>query len=229
MKLVVVDGGGGSVIELPGTAGSDAASGGSGGALGGSASEGGKASPASGSGGAAGEDGSAGGAGSPEEVPVWEAEPRYVASFVPHGFPELFVRVENALGVIGGVNLDSLAEREEATFEMLPGLSDSGCLSFRSPSKIGSFFRHTGSRIRLNAADATPLFFQDATFCPEPGLADPEGITFRSYNYDFRVIHLRNLTELWIDDVPASDALEYAAFASEATFYRATPLSQGGG
>lgn len=233
LRLVVVEqGAGGSENMLPGAAGSEIA-GGRGGAgvipSGGTSSEGGKAEPSAGTVSSAGDEGAAGAAGSPVDVPVWEAEPEFVASYVPHGFPELFVLAENALGVIGSVDLSSITARADATFEMIPGLNEPGCLSFRSPSKTGSFFRHAGSRIRQNAFDATPLFLQDATFCPEPGLADPNGVTFRSYNYDFRVIHLRNQTELWIDDVPATDAPEYAAFASEATFYRVTPLTQGGG
>lgn len=232
LQLVVVQGGGGSEGVRPGTAGSDSVGSTGGGgvaSLAGTGSEGGKTEPPAGSGGAAGEDSAVGGGGSPEEVPIWETEPRDVASFVPHGFPELFVKVQSALGAIGSVDLNSLTARADATFEMSAGLIEEDCVSFRSPSKVGSYFRHAGSRIRLHAFDATPLFMQDATFCPEPGLADGEGVTFRSYNYDLRVIHLRNQTELWIDDVPATDAPEYAAFASEATFYRVPPLNSGGG
>lgn len=227
LKLVVVEQGvAGSEPLPPGGAGGSETAGGSGGASAGTTPEGGTAQSSAGQGGV---DNVAGAAGAPEEVPVWEAEPRFVASYVPYNFPELFVKAENALGLVGAVDLDSLASRDDATFEMTPGLSDPACVSFRSTVKVGSFFRHSGSRIRLNAAEAEPLFFQDATFCPETGLADERGVTFRSYNYDFRVIHLRNETELWIDDVPATDAPEYAAFAAAATFYRVDPLNQGGG
>ena len=103
-------------------------------------------------------------------------------------------------------------------------MADSKCSSFRAVNTAGLFFRHSGSRIYLNAASDEPLFLYDATFCEEAGMADPAGVTFRSSNYPQRVIHLRNQNELWIDDVPAAPIPP--EFASESTFYRERALNE---
>lgn len=194
---------------------------------GGTVDEGGSA-PAAPQGGNAGvpEENSGGAAGMPE-VPVWDAPALYKASFVPFGFPEQYVRHLDGTGDIATVDVTSTPDREAASFEMIPGLyqasNEAGqiCVSFRAVNKIGTFLRHSNSRIYLHAAESEPLFLADATFCQEPGLADAQAITFRSTNYTKRVIHLRNVTELWIDDVPDPMTPEFAA---ESTFYRRTAL-----
>lgn len=155
-------------------------------------------------------------------VPIWDLPPRYTASFVSHAYPGQYMRHQEAKGIIAPIDLEAAADREAATFDMIPGLYKSSCLSFRAVNKKGTFLRHTGSRIYLHAADDTPLYQADATFCPEPGMADMQGVTFRSSNYETRVIHLRNKTELWIDDVPDVVTPE---FASESTFYREASLA----
>ena len=131
--------------------------------------------------------------------PIWDAPPRYTASFVPFGFPEQYVCHQDMAGFIATLATSQPADRESASFQMIPGLSDSKCFSFRAANKLGMFFRHSNSRIYLHATDETPLFYADATFCQERGFADEQAITFRSFNYPQRVIHLRNVNELWID------------------------------
>jgi hypothetical protein len=189
----------------------------------GSSNEGG--SPEVPQGGSAGviEGGSSGGGGMPD-VPVWDAPPRYTASFVPFSFPEQYVRYQDTLGIIAALDTSQAADKEAASFQMIPGLWDSKCVSFRAANKRGAFFRHSGSRIYLHVTDEGPLFAADATFCQEKGFADPQAITFRSANYPQRVIHLRNVSELWIDDVPDPMTPEFAA---ESTFYRTTALNEG--
>jgi hypothetical protein len=168
-----------------------------------------------------------GGAGGIPPVPIWDAPPLYTASFVPYGFLEQYIEHVDDTGNIGVVDVNSAPEREAASFEMIPGMyqvkNEAGyrCVSFRAVNKIGTFFRHSGSRIYLNPASDLPLFLADATFCEEPGLADPQAITFRTSNFRDRVIHLRNVSELWIDDVPDPMTPEFAA---ESTFYRTTAL-----
>jgi len=46
---------------------------------------------------------------------------------------------------------------------------------------------------------------------------------FYASNFEKRVIHLRNVTELWIDDLPEPMTTE---FAEASTFYRTTALSE---
>lgn len=199
---------------------------------GGTSGEGGNPEPAQG--GSAGKPeepvaGTGGGAGGAPDVPPWDAPPLYTASFVPYAFPEQYIRHLDGKGVIALVDMESFADTEAASFEMIPGLYASindeseRCLSFRATAKIGTFFRHFDSRVRLDPASDVPLFLADATFCEMPGLADPQAITFRSINYPERVIHLRNISELWIDDLPDPMTPE---FAEASTFYRTTALSE---
>ncbi len=169
------------------------------------------------------------GAGGASDVPAWDAPPLHTASFVPYSFPEQYMRHLDGKGFVAVIDMASTPDIEAASFEMIPGLyekkNDAGkpCVSFRAVNKIGTFFRHSGSRLYMQPAAMEPLFLADATFCEEPGMADPQAITFRSSNYLGRVIHLRNVNELWIDDVPDPLTTEFAAAA---TFYRTTALDE---
>jgi hypothetical protein len=158
-------------------------------------------------------------------VDPWDGPALFTASFRSHAFPKQYMHHLEDKGFIGLIDLGSVTEKQAASFDMIPGLDRSicgkqDCVSFRAVDVKGNFFRHANSRIFLHPAQDEPLFLSDATFCMEAGLADPEGVTFRSTNYAQRVIHLRNSNELWIDDVIENDA----TFASESTFYRETPL-----
>jgi Alpha-L-arabinofuranosidase B (ABFB) domain len=199
--------------------------------VGGTAGEAGNPEPAQGgTAGVAGkpDDGMSGAGGAPD-VPAWDAPPLFTASFVPYSYPEQYVRHLDGKGIIAVVDMASPPDVDAASFEMIPGLyekkNDAGktCVSFRAVSKIGTFFRHSGSRLYMQPAAMEPLFLADATFCPEPGMADPQALTFRSSNYPGRVIHLRSVDELWIDDVPDPMTPEFAAAA---TFYRTTALDE---
>lgn len=184
------------------------------------------AGTASGVGASAGEspvvEAGAGGVGGAGEPSPWDAPALYSASFSSHAFPGQYIRHLDDKGFIAAIDIASTAEREAATFEMIPGPYDETCLTFRAVDLAGRFFRHADSRIQLHAVppedaaeDVKTLFKADATFCILAGFADPEGVTFRASNYADRVLHLRNGNELWIDDIVAGDSL----FASESTFY----------
>jgi len=215
LSLAGKGGAGGSVSVLP---------------MGGRNAEGGSPEPAQGGGaGKPDEATGAAGAGGMPDLPPWESAPFYTASFVPYAFPEQYLRQFDALGSIASVDMESSADTDAASFEMIPGLYGSvneegeRCVSFRAVGKIGTFLRHAQSRIHLAAATDLPLFFADATFCEMPGLADPQAITFRTGNFPSRVMHLRNVNELWIDDLPEPMTPE---FAEASTFYRTTALSE---
>jgi hypothetical protein len=239
LRLVVVEQGGGSSLSVgdqAGTApiGASAAIAGGGAASviplagssgGGTTSEGGSVEPALGgaAGSPDGDTAGAAGAMTPPEVAVWDAPARYTASFTSHTFPGQYIRYVEDKGFIASIDMASAMDREQASFEMIAGLYDAKCSSFRALNKPATLFRHSGSRLYMNPASDVPLFLADATFCEEPGMADAAGVTFRSVNYPQRVIHLRNQNELWIDDIPNPMTPE---FASEATFYRTTALSE---
>ena len=211
-SAAIAGGGAASVIPLAGTSG------------GGASSEGGRVEPAFGGAGSPDEDtAGAAGAMTPPEVAVWDQPARYTASFTSHTFPGQYIRYVEDKGFIASIDMASAMDREQASFEMIPGIYDSTCSSFRALNKPATLFRHSGSRLYMNPASDVPLFLADATFCEEAGMADAAGVTFRSINYPQRVIHLRNQNELWIDDIPNPMTPE---FASEATFFRTTALSE---
>jgi hypothetical protein len=226
LRLVVVEqggGSGGSVFEPEG--------GMAGGVVvipsaGTSPSEGGSLEPGGGSAGGGTPDAIGGEGGAPAGA-IWDARPRYTASFVSHQFPGRYIRYVDDKGFIANIDLMSPAsDKEAATFDMIPGLFDKKCATFRALGQTATVFRHSGSRIYRHPAVDEPLFLADATFCEEAGMADPAGVTFRSVNYPQRVIHLRNLDELWIDDVP--EAPIPATFASESTFYKESAWTERG-
>ncbi|MEP7298575.1 MAG: AbfB domain-containing protein, partial [Burkholderiales bacterium] len=116
----------------------------------------------------------------------------------------------------------STATLAPAQYVARNGLADASCVSLESVRTPGKWLRHSGYRPQLVAYTATDLFFDDATFCPEPGLSGT-GIALRSKNYPARVMHHRD-GQIWID-TQADDA----AFTINAGFLAqqlssATPL-----
>ena len=105
----------------------------------------------------------------------------------------------------------SAAAPAAAQYKVTAGLADAACRSFESVASPGRYLRHAGFRLQLGSNDGSALFLNDATFCPEPGLAG-SGLGLRSKNYPGHLVRARN-GELWIDP-QASDA----AFAGSASF-----------
>ena len=185
-------------------------------------------------GGAAGSGGEdlAGTGGQPQGPPPWEAPTLYQCSFASYSLPGQYIRHRNALGWVTSV--DPVTEDAfDATFEVIEGMIDEGCFSIRllpepdqEQRRDFNFMRHANSRVRFNLADDTPLFLGDATFCFEPGLAEPTWVSLRSYNYEnqyVRMVHneTNNTNELWIDQDDGSPE-----FAADATFRIENPFEQ---
>jgi hypothetical protein len=79
----------------------------------------------------------------------------------------------------------------QATFVVRAGLANSSCVSFESKDTSGSYLRHSGFQLYLNANDGSKLFGEDATFCPQTG-KNGQGNTFQSDNYPTRDIRHYN-------------------------------------
>lgn len=102
------------------------------------------------------------------------------------------------LGVLGALpGLPSDAQRAAAGFAARSGLADAACVSLESVAQPGRWLRHAGYRLQLAGNDGSELFRNDATFCPEPGLAG-HSLTLRSKNYPGYVLRERD-GQLWID------------------------------
>jgi RNA polymerase sigma factor (sigma-70 family) len=122
----------------------------------------------------------------------------------------LFVTTADGLSVLARVSTTSAATvRDQATFEVVPGLADRACFSFRTPD--GRYLRHSSWRLRLNQNDGTPLFRGDATFCVRAGTVAGT-VALESSNYPGWFLRHRG-NELWVDHSDAS-----AAFRADSSF-----------
>jgi hypothetical protein len=166
------------------------------------------------------------GAGGAFSGPPWEAPALYRASYASHAFPGQYLRRVAGEAVVAAVDPASASDKAAASFEIIPGIWDDGCISLRATDEVNAFFRHAGSRLHMHpypldgTKDIVDLFQADATYCVEPGVADPDGVSFRSVNYPQRLIHVHPNGEVWTDYI--EDTPE---FASESTFYRESALS----
>ncbi|MEU6511704.1 AbfB domain-containing protein [Streptomyces sp. NPDC046942] len=83
----------------------------------------------------------------------------------------------------------SPADRRDATFRVVKGLANSGCYSFATAD--GGYLRHRSFLLRAEPDDGTPLFRQDATFCPRPS-PYPGATMLESVNYPGRFLRHQN-------------------------------------
>lgn len=131
--------------------------------------------------------------------------------------PGKFVATADDLGVLTLVDAGSADPvRQQAVFEVVAGLADPSCLSFRAPD--GRYLRHMMWRLRLTADERTALFRGDATFCVKAGAVD-SSVSFESSNYPGWYLRHRN-DELWVDQSNGS-----AAFRADSSFLVRPPLA----
>jgi hypothetical protein len=129
----------------------------------------------------------------------------------------LFVTTAATLGILAPLSSSSsAAARQQATFDVVPGLADPKCFSFRS--RDGRYLRHASWRLRLNANEGTDLFQADATFCVRRG-STATALYLESANYPGWLLRRRG-SELWVD---RSDGT--TAFLAECIFRIRPPLA----
>jgi RNA polymerase sigma factor (sigma-70 family) len=129
----------------------------------------------------------------------------------------LMVTTAEDVGVLERVDpAADAAGRERATFEVIPGLADPTCVSFRTQD--GRYLRHASWRMRLGEDEGTELFRGDATFCVRVGSA-PDSVSFESFNYPGAFVRHRG-TELWLDRSDGSPG-----FRDDASFRPLPPLA----
>lgn len=110
----------------------------------------------------------------------------------------------------------SVADRRRATFEVVPGLSDPTCVSFRA--RDGRYLRHSSWRLRLSADEGNRLFRGDATFCVLAGSA-AGSVALESANYPGSFLRHRG-SGLWVDPPGRR-----AASRADASFRPGPPLA----
>jgi hypothetical protein len=85
----------------------------------------------------------------------------------------------------------SSTDKQDATFVEAAGLANASCVSFESIDRPGSYLRHQNFQLHLQPSDGSPLFSQDATFCPGPGNSG-QGMSFQSVNFPGRFLRTFN-------------------------------------
>ncbi len=86
--------------------------------------------------------------------------------------------------------------KNDATFKIVPGLSDPACYSLESQNYAGSYLRHQNFRVKLAAPDGSDGFRRDATFCAQNGLSG-NGVSLEASNMPgFFLRHFNS--ELWM-------------------------------
>ncbi|KAJ7778099.1 alpha-L-arabinofuranosidase [Mycena metata] len=80
---------------------------------------------------------------------------------------------------------NTTAVKQSASWTVVTGLGNSGCVSFESRDTAGSYIRHSNFELLVNANDGTKQFAEDATFCPKAGL-NGQGNSIRAWGYPTR-------------------------------------------
>jgi Alpha-L-arabinofuranosidase B (ABFB) domain/F5/8 type C domain len=116
------------------------------------------------------------------------------------GYTDRSLRHQQSLGYTSVVGSSSdAATRADATWKVVAGLADAGCLSFEASNFAGSYLRHQGSRLRIDPLDAaSALYRNDATFCPVPSLDNSSNVSLESKNIPGSFVRHRG-GEVWLD------------------------------
>lgn len=139
---------------------------------------------------------------SPSRHPSSSANPKPAAtwrSVRSVNYPDRYWHVSG-----GYVKLDPVGgseSREDSTFKLVKGLADSSCYSFATAD--GQYLRHRSFVLVANRDDGSPLFRQDATFCPRPS-SFPGAIMLESVNYPGRFLRHQNF-QLKLDPYQYND------------------------
>ncbi|WP_447007280.1 AbfB domain-containing protein [Saccharothrix isguenensis] len=123
--------------------------------------------------------------------------PTGLASLKVAASADKFLRHSSNAGFISAIT-DSSPEldKQDATFDIVPGHADSSCYSLRSRNFPDHYLRHRGFRVEMATNDGTPLFAADSTFCAQPGNGG-EGVSWQSINFSDRYLRAHG-TEAWI-------------------------------
>lgn len=111
------------------------------------------------------------------------------------GLTDRYVRHRAGLGYTEVVTAtsDNLL-KQDATWQVRPGLANRLCYSFESRNTPGEYLRHRDFRVRREAGDGSALYAGDATWCP---VRADGGIRLSASNYPGQ--YLRHIdAELWL-------------------------------
>lgn len=138
-------------------------------------------------------------------------------------FRNLFIRHRNFLGELTEVRTD--LDKQDAEWHIVRGLADPSGVSLESANFPNHFLRHQDFRLKLHERPAPnspddALFREDATFFREPGLANSNGMSFRSVNFPDRYIRHRDF-HLFVEPKDSPN------LAADATFFESVLFDEG--
>jgi 1-phosphatidylinositol phosphodiesterase len=108
---------------------------------------------------------------------VYGTNGRFVA-LRSYNFPDGYITARSDSGVY-----QQAGAGDESDYQVVPGLADSSCVSFRSRRYPERYLRHANYLLWLNPDSGGP-FRADATFCARPALnGDPAFRSFESLNF----------------------------------------------
>jgi hypothetical protein len=141
-----------------------------------------------------------------------------LASIESFGRRGTFISHHNYFGILEQANREG--RRDNATFEIVPGLSDPTGVSFRSVNVRNYYLSHADFRIVLGGYQDSNDYRQNSTF-KQVKAADGSGaVAFEAVNWPGRYIHARG-GNLFLDK-----AANTAQYRKEAAFLIVEPLSK---
>ncbi|WP_133910261.1 AbfB domain-containing protein [Streptomyces sp. NBC_00582] len=120
---------------------------------------------------------------SPTRKPSEPTPTSYERSVQSVNYPDRYWHLSSGL-----VKLDPLRgseSREDSTFTVVKGLTDSACYSFKTDD--GRYLRHRNFVLRADSYDGSALFKQDATFCARSS-SYSGAVMLESVNYPGRYL-----------------------------------------
>jgi hypothetical protein len=136
------------------------------------------------------------------------------------GFTDRYLRHANGAAATAVINAASpTSDKQDATYWVRPGLSNSACYSFESRNFPGQYLRHRAYRVYREANNGG-TFNADATFCARPGLSGG-GTSLESANMAGYFMRHRN-SEVWMDQNTGG------SFTNDATWNVGNPLWRSG-
>ncbi|MDT5032340.1 MAG: hypothetical protein QOC94_2511 [Actinoplanes sp.] len=109
------------------------------------------------------------------------------------GYTDRYLRHANGAAATSVINAgSSTTDKQDSTFFVRAGLSNSACYSFESRNFPGQYLRHSGSAV-VKEANTGGTFNADATFCARAGLSGT-GTSLESANLPGAYLRHRNST-----------------------------------
>jgi hypothetical protein len=135
------------------------------------------------------------------------------------GYTDRYLRHAAGAAVTSVINAASATgDKQDATFWVRPGLSNSACYSFESRNVAGQYLRHRGFRVYREPNDGGATYPADATFCARPGLSGG-GTSLEAANLAGYFLRHRN-AEVWVEQNTGGSFADDATWNAQPGWWR---------